>query len=235
MRPRRSNWVRSLWFVIPMLTVLAADAWWNGHGASRNLEWWPFGTTSQPRAASQPAPPPVMKEPIAPLPLPAAVAAPEEPPAPALPGAIDPAELAAELAELEAIPDEPQVKQVKPARVGRAGKAAQRRRAREARRSARNAAVARPITPLTDTAEADDVTPPGIEGVLQINSRPWARVLVDGRFVGHTPQRAVRLAPGRHRVRLENEPMEMSKSFEVMIAAGQTVTRVEMLEEDGSR
>ncbi len=235
MRPRRSNWVRSLWFVLPMLAVFGADAWWNGHGASRNLEWWPFGTTPQRNSASQAERPPQLNAPVTPpSPLPAAVAAPEEPPAPAIPGAIDPAELAAELAELEAIPDEPQVKQEKPARLSRAGKAAQRRRAREARRAARNAAVARPITPLADAPEEDDITPPGTDGVLQINSRPWARVLVDGQFVGHTPQRALRLAPGRHRVRLENEPMEMSKSFEVTIAAGQTVTRVEMLEEDGA-
>jgi hypothetical protein len=69
------------------------------------------------------------------------------------------------------------------------------------------------------------------EGTLQVNSRPWARILVDGHFMGHTPQRALRLAAGHHRVLLVNDQLDMNKFFEVTIEPGEVVTRVEVLDE----
>ena len=104
------------------------------------------------------------------------------------------------------------------------------------RRGHAQAGLARNIQPLREPPEEEaeeSEAPPARaeEGVLQVNSRPWARVLIDGRFVGHTPQFGLRVPAGRHRILLVNEQMDMSKSFDVNIHAGQTVTRVELLEE----
>lgn len=42
------------------------------------------------------------------------------------------------------------------------------------------------------------------KGTLTITSFPWAEVEVDGKKVGNTPIRLLRLRPGRHKVRLSN-------------------------------
>jgi hypothetical protein len=97
--------------------------------------------------------------------------------------------------------------------------------------------LARVIQPLRDPPDADEpeVAPARSEdGILQINSRPWARVLIDGRFVGHTPQLGLRVPPGRHHIQLVNEQMEMSKGFDITIRPGQTLSRVELLEDNPS-
>ncbi|HKU43961.1 MAG TPA: PEGA domain-containing protein, partial [Polyangiales bacterium] len=116
--------------------------------------------------------------------------------------------------------------------------ASSERRSRPARRSrtasslssADLAAVsdARP----TESSNAPLAAESGGTGLLQINSRPWARILVDGEFVGNTPQRRLPLSAGTHSVRLVNETLRMSKTFSVVIRAGETVTRVESLIEE---
>jgi PEGA domain len=115
---------------------------------------------------------------------------------------------------------------------------AARREARAARREARLARQ-RAITrnaPMRGLDEAEDQSAgPAGEGTLRINSRPWARVLIDNKFVGNTPQRALRVAAGDHSVRLINEPLNMSKSFRITIREGETLTRVEMLNEDADQ
>jgi hypothetical protein len=115
-----------------------------------------------------------------------------------------------------------------------AQKRAARREAREARR-ARHRAIARnaPMRGLDET-EDQSAGPIG-EGTLRINSRPWARVLIDNKFVGNTPQRALKVVAGEHSVRLVNEPLNMSKSFRITIREGETLTRVEMLNEDADQ
>jgi hypothetical protein len=103
------------------------------------------------------------------------------------------------------------------------------------KRSAKKDAAAKPIEPLVETEE--EYQEPVYyraavnEGTLQVNSRPWARILVDGHFMGHTPQRALRLPVGLHRVLLVNDELDMNKVFEVVIQPGEVVTRVEMLDE----
>jgi hypothetical protein len=64
------------------------------------------------------------------------------------------------------------------------------------------------------------------EGVLRINSRPWAEIFVDGTPVGNTPQTNLRLPAGAHTVELLNRPMSMNKTLHVVIQPGQTETRV---------
>jgi PEGA domain-containing protein len=62
-------------------------------------------------------------------------------------------------------------------------------------------------------------------GTLRINSLPWAEIYLDGHFVGTTPQANLLLGAGHHRVKLVNQPMEMSKTFVVEIKSGKVVTK----------
>lgn len=66
-------------------------------------------------------------------------------------------------------------------------------------------------------------------GTLWIDCSPSARVFVDNAFVGDTPVRGLQVAPGTHEVRLVDGALRISKSFELTISPGQTLTRVETL------
>ena len=59
-------------------------------------------------------------------------------------------------------------------------------------------------------------------GTLSINTSPWARVLVDGEAIGHTPVIRHRLEPGVHDVRLESSDGTVSH-MRVLVRAGQNV------------
>ena len=103
------------------------------------------------------------------------------------------------------------------------------------------AAVTRRIEPLRDPVDSEESDEPEMvapaqkgQGLLQVNSRPWARVLLDGRFVGHTPQLGLRVSPGKHHILLVNEQMDMHKAFDVTVPAGETVSRVVLLDDDPS-
>jgi len=72
---------------------------------------------------------------------------------------------------------------------------------------------------------------PAAQATLRINSRPWSRVFVDGRLVGTTPQLGVSVAPGQHTIRLVNPDFEMAKTFTVDVAAGESLTRIETLQD----
>ena len=87
----------------------------------------------------------------------------------------------------------------------------------------------REASDLDDNASAD--ASGGAQGTLRINSRPWAQVFVDGRLVGYTPQVGFPVSAGRHSVRLVNPTFSMSKIFDVKVAAGERITRIETLEE----
>jgi serine/threonine-protein kinase len=68
-------------------------------------------------------------------------------------------------------------------------------------------------------------------GLLRVNSRPWSKVYVDGRPVGSTPQTAIELTPGRHRVALISDEFDLKRTLTVEVRAGQTITRsVELLQ-----
>jgi hypothetical protein len=66
----------------------------------------------------------------------------------------------------------------------------------------------------------------GKMGTLRINTRPWSRVLVDGKLIGNTPQMNIPLAAGTHKVKLVNTEFGLSQSVTVEIVAGQTLTKV---------
>jgi hypothetical protein len=71
----------------------------------------------------------------------------------------------------------------------------------------------------------------GATGTLQLNSRPWSQIYVDGTLVGHTPQMALQLKAGRHAIRLVNPDMGLEKKLSVSIKAGKTLIKVEKLSE----
>ena len=82
-------------------------------------------------------------------------------------------------------------------------------------------------------ASASRSAPPPSIGptYLNLNSRPWAEVYVDGQRVGHTPIRNLRVLPGRYAVELRNREFGMGKRFELLLREGESVTRSEELEE----
>ncbi len=59
-------------------------------------------------------------------------------------------------------------------------------------------------------------------GYLSINSSPWARVSVDGRALGTTPQVRIRVTAGRHHLMLVREGFQTHTAW-VTVPAGGTV------------
>ncbi|MCA9582547.1 MAG: PEGA domain-containing protein, partial [Myxococcales bacterium] len=62
-------------------------------------------------------------------------------------------------------------------------------------------------------------------GTLQINTRPWSTVYLDGRAVGNTPWRDTKLQAGSHRITLVNPDFNIRKTITVEIQPGQTITK----------
>jgi serine/threonine-protein kinase len=63
---------------------------------------------------------------------------------------------------------------------------------------------------------------PAGQGYLQVNSRPWAEVIIDGRRVGNTPVVRIALAPGAHFVTLVSPSTGTRRTQRVQIRAGET-------------
>ena len=60
----------------------------------------------------------------------------------------------------------------------------------------------------------------GAAGQLDVFVSPWAQVHVDGRDVGQTPVKSLRLTPGRHRVELHNPNLGRRERVMVTIQSG---------------
>jgi hypothetical protein len=66
----------------------------------------------------------------------------------------------------------------------------------------------------------------GGDGTLMIGAKPPCQIIIDGRNTGlTTPQRALDLSAGKHKVTLVNKEHGIKESFTVSIKAGQS-TRV---------
>jgi hypothetical protein len=63
------------------------------------------------------------------------------------------------------------------------------------------------------------------EGILFVNAQPWAEIQLDGRVEGYTP-REMRLAAGRHRLRLVH-PTRGTVERDAEVRAGERL-RVEI-------
>jgi hypothetical protein len=78
------------------------------------------------------------------------------------------------------------------------------------------------------TATAPESEEASGEALLRINSRPWSEIFVDGTHVGHTPKLDLRVSAGSHRIRLVNQDLGLSKTFDIDAIAGETVSHVEL-------
>jgi len=97
------------------------------------------------------------------------------------------------------------------------------------RAAARAARASAPVAarPAYAVAPAPVAAPAaGDGGALRVNSRPWSQVYVDGRLVGNTPLLNLPLRAGKHKVKLVNPDMGMSKQLTVQIDKGKATTKV---------
>jgi hypothetical protein len=62
-------------------------------------------------------------------------------------------------------------------------------------------------------------------GLLRLTSNAPSAVYVDGKYVGNTPLRGVRLRPGQHKVAVENAVTNQRKTLIVRIAGGEVASR----------
>jgi len=88
--------------------------------------------------------------------------------------------------------------------------------AREALRS--EPAADDPAVPAPASAEASTRELAG-RSSLSINAQPWANVSIDGKSLGTTPLRNLKLRPGVHRVELSCPPLGRSRSLSVELPA----------------
>ena len=185
---------------------------------------WPRGgavapATPAPVAAVAPAPAP--QPAVTPAPIAAApTVAPIVTPAPVVTPA--PAPVAAEPVAAEPVAAEPVAAEpVAPAPV------AERAPARPARtRPAAPAPARQPARVASKPAPA----PTGGAALLMIGSKPPCDIVVDGKRTGlTTPQRALKLTPGPHKVTLVNKQYGISESFTVTAKAGAPVKVVKDL------
>jgi hypothetical protein len=101
--------------------------------------------------------------------------------------------------------------------------------ARDAGRPARPDAGA-PRSDLRATGSASARPPRAAgKGRLDLNSQPWARVTIAGRYRGDTPLEGLELPAGSYRVQLENPGERRSLTITVKIVAGQVTRRVALL------
>ena len=59
-------------------------------------------------------------------------------------------------------------------------------------------------------------------GFLNINSTPWAKVYVNGAYIGDTPIRGHELPTGAHQIRLSNPRIAEDKTATIRIQSGET-------------
>jgi hypothetical protein len=98
----------------------------------------------------------------------------------------------------------------------------------------------RPAAPVPEEAtheapahEAPAPSPPaaaeatsGGSGTLRVQTRPWSKVLVDGRLVGTTPLMNVPVSAGHHTLTFVNDDFGIRKSVKIQVEDGQTLTQV---------
>lgn len=92
------------------------------------------------------------------------------------------------------------------------------------KRSAAAAAGASSLASSSDAAASGD------KGTLMLGSKPPCDIIVDGKATGlKTPQRAMELSAGTHRVTLVNKELGLEKKFKVKIAPGKTTKAIQDL------
>jgi eukaryotic-like serine/threonine-protein kinase len=67
------------------------------------------------------------------------------------------------------------------------------------------------------------------DGALSVQTRPWSKVFINGKFVKNTPLVNHALKPGSYTVTVENPDFQLRKNFRVKITSGRTTTLVKNL------
>ena len=93
------------------------------------------------------------------------------------------------------------------------------KRLREKKPSSEEAAV----------AERYPILGKGENGFLNVQTRPWCNVSVDGVFLKATPVFRQPLKPGVHLIKLENPEWRINKEYKVTVKPGQQVTIIKTL------
>ncbi|MBL4634082.1 MAG: hypothetical protein JKY56_09420 [Kofleriaceae bacterium] len=76
---------------------------------------------------------------------------------------------------------------------------------------------------LTPKAPAKNAAP----GTLMLGAKPPSLIFIDGKATGlTTPQKNIRLAPGRHRITLVNNALGIRDSFSVTVISGKKIKRI---------
>ncbi len=81
---------------------------------------------------------------------------------------------------------------------------------------------------LKEKVERKDTTAQN-PGYLNVQTKPWSRVSVDGKFIKNTPLVNYRLKPGTHDVMVNNPQFKIKRSFKVKIISGKTTTLAKKL------
>ena len=92
--------------------------------------------------------------------------------------------------------------------------------------------VEKPAKTEAPAAKAEPAVkaPSGATGTLMVSSKPPCEILIDGKSTGlTTPQRAIPLSPGAHKITFVNTAQNINKSVAVSISADQTTKLVKDL------
>ena len=84
-----------------------------------------------------------------------------------------------------------------------------------------------------DTTISKQLTTKPKTGTLSVTTYPWAKVFVGGVELGNTPIVKHRLEPGKHKVKLVNDKLGITKTFTVKITKGQDTKLVKNLNKKG--
>ena len=76
----------------------------------------------------------------------------------------------------------------------------------------------------TATGAEQRETTTGALATVSINSTPWSTIHIDGRAIGITPVRSLRVPPGAHVLALRNEPTGIDARIPIRVEPGATIT-----------
>ncbi len=115
------------------------------------------------------------------------------------------------------------VKPPEPAKEAVAGKEEPRRPAHQAKEEGKDGEAGQHLSRKSSERATN-------EGFLRINSKPWTRIIVDGKETGlNTPQTALKLSAGSHQITLHNPAFNVKETFTVSVRSGETATVVKNL------
>jgi len=86
------------------------------------------------------------------------------------------------------------------------------------------------LSVMPDPPPEPEVVDENAPGYLTLNTKPWAKVSIDGKPFGSTPLFKMKLAPGRHEVRLVNEESGVNVKRSIEIEAGRVLKQNWVLE-----